>query len=122
MKKTSGLFSTNNLSGRAFKVMPMSFDEFFNLFEGQTLECHGYKYPYNSLTFVNKDPESEFYINEEGNAYTLSTNLYISFKTTSKNYTYIIIDDTIYKCSKEFTQTVLPPVTKILRSQERKYH
>lgn len=119
MKKTSGLFSTNNLSGRAFKVMPMSFDEFFNLFEGQTLECHGYKYPYNSLTFVNKDPESEFYINEEGNAYTLSTNLYISFKTTSKNYTYIIIDDTIYKCSKEFTQTVLPAVTKILREPRK---
>lgn len=119
MKKTSGLFSTNNLSGRAFKVMPMSFDEFFNLFEDQTLECHGYKYPYNSLTFVNKDPESEFYINEEGNEYTLSTNLYISFKTKSKNYTYIIIDDTLYRCSKEFTETVLPAVTKILKEPRK---
>lgn len=120
VRKTSGLFSASSITGRIFKIFPFSFDNFFNLFEGQTVECHGYKYTYNSLTFLNKDPEVEFYINEEGSGqYCLSTNLYIFFMTSSKNHTYVIADDRLYKCSKEFTDTVLPAVNKIMMQPAR---
>lgn len=115
VKKTSGLFNASTLNGRAFRIFPFSFDSFFSLFDGKTIECYGFKYPYSSLTFINKDPEVEFYINEEDNEqYYLSTNLYISFKISSKNNTYIIIDDNLYKCSKEFENTVLPAINKIM--------
>lgn len=115
VKKTSGLFNSSNLNGRAFRILAFSFDSFFNLFDGQTIECHGYKYPYNSLTFVNKDPDVEFFINEENNEqYFLSTNLYIFFTANSKNNTYIIVDDKLYKCSKEFVETLLPAINKIM--------
>lgn len=115
VKKTSGLFNANSISGRGFKILPFSFDNFFNLFKGQTIECHGYKYPYDSLTFLDKDPEVEFYINEEDNdQYYLSTNLYITFITYSKYNTYVVVDDNLYKCSNEFVDTVLPAVNKII--------
>lgn len=115
VKKTSGLFNATNLNGRAFRILPFSFDSFFDLFDGQEIECHGFKYPYNSLTFLNKDPEVEFYITEEGNEqYYLSANLYIFFKISSKNNTYVIVDDVLYKCSKEFENTVLPAINKIM--------
>lgn len=115
VKKASGMLNASNLSGRAFRIFAHAFDSFFNLFEGQEIECHGYKYPYNSLIFDNHDPEVEFYISEEDNGqYYLSTNLFISFKLNSKNHTYIIVDDTLYKCTKEFESTVLPAVNKIM--------
>lgn len=115
VKKTSGLFNASTLNGRAFRIFSFSIDSFFDLFEGQTIECHGYKYPYSTLTFMNNDPEVEFYINEEGNEqYFLSTNLYIFFMINSQNHTYIIVDDKLYKCSKEFENTVLPAVNKIM--------
>lgn len=115
VKKTSGLFNSSTLNGRAFRIFPYSFDSFFNLFEGQTIECHGFKYPYSRLSFVNNDPDVEFYINEEDNGqYFLSTNLYIFFMIKSKYYTYVIIEDKLYKCSKEFEDTVLPAVNKIM--------
>ncbi len=115
VKKTSGLFNASNISGRAFKVLPFSFDNFFTLFEGQTLECHGYKYTHESLTFLDADPEVEFNINKaDDEQYYISTNLYISFMTSSKKHTYIVVDDKMYKCSKEFTDTVLPAVNKIM--------
>lgn len=114
ISKSNGYYY-NTLKGRAFKILPFSFDNFFKLFDGMTIDCNGFKYPYNTLTFVNKDPEVEFYINEEDNKQSyLSTNLYISFKISSKQYTYIIIDDKLYKCSKEFENTILPAVNKIM--------
>ena len=114
--KTSSIYSTNNTNGRAFKIFPFTFDNFFNLFENQTVECHGYKYEFSDITFINKDPDVEFYINkeEESEQYYLSTNLYISFMSSSKNYTYIIVEDKLYKCSKEFVNSVLPAVNKIM--------
>ncbi|MDW5298682.1 MAG: SNF2 helicase associated domain-containing protein [Sedimentibacter sp.] len=114
--KTSSIFNTYNTNGRIFKILPFAFDSFFNLFENKTVECHGYKYEFNNLTFINKDPEVEFYIDkeEESEQYSLSTNLYISFISNSKNYTYIIVEDKLYKCSEEFINTVLPAVNKIM--------
>ncbi|MGD9569565.1 MAG: SNF2 helicase associated domain-containing protein [Sedimentibacter sp.] len=120
VKKTSGLYNASTLNGRAFRIFPFSFDSFFNLFEGSTIECHGFRYPYNSLTFKNKDPEVIFYINEENNEqYFLSTNLYIFFIINSKKHTYVIVEDTLYKCSKEFEDTVLPAVNKIMMQQTK---
>lgn len=120
VKKSSGLFNSSNISGRAFKVLTFSFDNFFDLFEGQTIECHGYKYTHESLTFLNQDPEVEFYINKaDGEQYYLSTNLYISFMTSSKKHTYIIVDDKLHKCSREFTDTVLPAVNKIMMQSSK---
>jgi SNF2 family DNA or RNA helicase len=115
VKKTSGLFSAGSITGRTFKIFPFSFDSFFNLFKDQTIECRGYKYAFNTLMFLEEDPETEFYINEEASGkYSFSTNLYICFETSSKNHTYIIAENKLYKCSKEFTDTILPAVNKIM--------
>ena len=114
--KTTSIYNTYNTNGRAFKIFPFTFDNFFNLFENQTVECHGYKYEFNDVTFINKDPDVEFYIDEEEGSeqYILSTNLYISFMSNSKNFTYIIVEDKLHKCSKEFVNKVLPAVNKIM--------
>lgn len=120
VKKTSGLYNSSSLNGRAFRILPYSFDSFFNLFVGKTIECHGIKYPYNDLIFSSEDPEVEFFINEEENGqYYLKTNLYIFFMIKSKNHTYVIVDNTIYRCSKEFEENVLPAVNKIMMQQTK---
>lgn len=114
--KTSGPYSAYTASGRAFKIFPFSFDSFFDLFENTTVECHGYKYEFKDITFVNKDPEAVFYISEDilTGQYNLTTNLYISFMTSSKEFTYVIVEDKLYKCSKEFAAEVLPAINKIM--------
>jgi len=112
--KTQGTFNSYNISGRYLKILPFSLDGFFELFENQTLECHGYNYKFDDITFLNKDPEVEFYIKEEDQNYYFTTNLYVTFISSSKNYTYIIADDKFYKCSKDFANNVLPAVKKIM--------
>lgn len=112
--KTQGTFNSLNINGRYFKILPFSIDSFFDLFENQTLECNGYNYKYDNITFKNKDPEVGFYIKEEGNNFYFTTDLFITFMCSSKNYTYIIAGDKLYRCSKEFTNIVLPAVNKIM--------
>ncbi len=112
--KTQGTFHSFNINGRYFKILPFSIDSFFDLFENQTLECNGYNYKYDTVTFKNKDPEVEFYIKEEEEKYYFTTDLFITFMCSSKNYTYIISGDNLYRCSKEFTNIVLPAVNKIM--------
>lgn len=114
--KTSGPYSSYTTSGRAFKIFPFSFDSFFDLFENKTVECHGYKYEFKEITFVNKDPEAVFNISEDPltGQYNLTTNLYISFITNSKDFTYVIVEDKLYRCSRDFAAEVLPAVNKIM--------
>ncbi len=112
--KTQGTFNSFSISGRYFKILPFSIDSFFDLFEDQTLECNGYNYKYDTITFKNKDPEVEFYIKEEENKYYFTTDLFITFICSSKNYTYIIAGNNLYRCSKEFANIVLPAVNKIM--------
>lgn len=117
--KTQSTFNSYNISGRYFKILSYSFDSFFELFENQTLECNGYNYKYESITFLNKDPEVEFYIKKEDDKYYFTTNLYITFMSSSKNYTYIIAEDNLYKCSKEFANILLPAINKIMMQPTR---
>ena len=112
--KTQGTFNSYNINGRYLKILPFSLDGFFELFENQTLECHGYNYKFENITFLNKDPDVEFYIKEEDQNYYFTTNLYVTFTSSSKNYTYIIADDKFYKCSKDFVNNILPAVNKIM--------
>jgi len=112
--KTQGTFSAYNISGRYFKILPYSIDGFFDLFENKTIDCNGYNYKYDDITFKNKDPEVEFYIKEENNKYYFTTDLFITFICSSKNYTYIIAEDVLYRCSKDFTNIILPAVNKIM--------
>lgn len=112
--KTQSTFNSFNISGRYFKILTFSIDSFFDLFENQTLECNGYSYKYDNITFINKDPEVEFYIKKEDQKYYFTTDLFITFISSSKNYTYIISGDNFYRCSKDFTNIVLPAVNKIM--------
>ncbi|MFA9423303.1 MAG: SNF2 helicase associated domain-containing protein [Sedimentibacter sp.] len=111
--RTSSIYNNTATSGRAFKIFPFSLDSFFDLFSNQTVVCNGYKYQFKTLTFIDKSPEVEFYINEENEQYYLSTNLFITFVENSINYTYIIAEDKLYRCSREFVDTILPAVNKI---------
>lgn len=112
--KTQGTFNSLNISGRYFKILPFSIDSFFDLFENQTLECNGYNYKYDNVTFINKDPEVEFFIKEEDQKYYFTADLFITFICSSKNYTYVIAGDNFYRCSKNFTNYILPAVNKIM--------
>jgi SNF2 family DNA or RNA helicase len=112
--KTQGTFHSFNISGRYFKILPFSIDGFFDLFENQTLECNGYNYKYDNITFINSDPEVEFYIKKEDQKYYFTTDLFITFISFSKDYTYIIAKDNLYRCSKDFANIVLPAVNKIM--------
>jgi len=112
--KTQSTFNSYNINGRYFKILPFSLDSFFELFENKTLECHGYNYRFDNITFLNKDPEVEFYIKEEDEKYYFTTNLYITFMSSSKNYTYIIAGENLYRCSKDFANIILPAVSKIM--------
>ncbi|MDF2676230.1 MAG: helicase [Bacillota bacterium] len=114
IEKTLGVYNAYNIKGRSFNIFPFSLDNFFDLFENKTLECQGYKYSYKNITFVNKNPDVEFYIDEkEDKQYYLSSNLNISYMSHSNNHTYLVVEDKFYRCSKEFVNTVLPAVNKI---------
>ncbi len=111
--KTQGVFNSYNINGRYLKILPFSLDDFFNLFENKTLECHGYNYKFDSITFLNKNPDAEFYIEGENDNYLFTTNLYITFIASSKNYTYIIAEDKFYRCTHDFVDNILPAIQKI---------
>lgn len=119
ISKTSNMYDTYNTTGRAFKILPFTIDNFFDLFENQTVECRGYKYEFKEISFANEDPKVEFYINEENEQYSLSTNLYISFMSSSSNYKYIIAENKLYRCSKEFENSVLPAVNIIMKQPSK---
>ena len=114
--KTSSVYNAYSTNGRAFKIFPFSFDSFFDLFENKTVECHGYKYEFKEITFLNKNPDVEFYISEDQviEQYNLTSNLYISFMSSSREHTYVIVEDRLYRCSKDFIENVLPAVNKIM--------
>lgn len=112
--KTQSIFNSYNVGDRYIKILPFSLDDFFDLFENKTLECHGYNYKYENLTFINKDPDVEFYIEKDEDNYRFTANLRIFFISSSKKSTYIIAEDKFYKCSEEFVNNVLPAVNKIM--------
>ena len=112
--KTQSVFNSYNVGDRYLKILPFSLDDFFDLFENKTLECHGYNYKYEKLTFINKDPDTEFYIEMDENNYSFTTNLKAFFISQSRNNTYIIAEDKFYRCSREFVNNVLPAINKIM--------
>ncbi|MDD4779869.1 MAG: SNF2 helicase associated domain-containing protein [Tissierellia bacterium] len=112
--KTQGAFNSLNISGRHLKILPYSLDEFFDIFANQTLECHGYNYKHDTITFVDKDPDVEFFIDENDDSYSFSTDFYVTFISSSKDFTYIIAGNKFYKCSKDFVNNVMPAVNKIM--------
>jgi len=112
--KTQSVFNSYNISGRYFKILSFSLDSFFNLFENKVLECHGYNYKFENITFIDKDPEVEFFIKKEDEKYYFTTNLYITYMSSSKDHTYIIAGDNLYRCSRDFANIILPAVNKIM--------
>jgi SNF2 family DNA or RNA helicase len=112
--KTQSTFNSFNITGRYLKILPFSLDEFFYIFANKTLECHGYNYKFNTITFINNDPEVEFFIDKNDDYYSFSTDFSTIFISSSKDFTYMISDDKFYKCSKDFVDNVLPAINRIM--------
>lgn len=84
-------------------------DELFEVFKGQQILFQK-EYAENKIFFNDQEPKIEFYIEEiNKNEYKITTNIdiYEYEVIEGKEYTYILMNNILYRCGKEFKENTL---------------
>ena len=95
-----------------------SIDEIFDLLENRKVYIEKDRTS-NVLKFVEGNPDVQFELSQEGNQdYVIKPNvdLYEIVVFQGKNYTYVLKDDTIYRCTPKFEKTTIKLI-KIFREE-----
>jgi len=100
--------SLRALSISEIKLNGESFDDLFDLFIGQTINMGDY-YEKSGYTFMNKEPDIKFDIEKiDDTDYRLINNFTDPYDVINgKKYLYILSNNKIYRCSKEFEKNTL---------------
>lgn len=84
-------------------------DELFEALEGKKVKFN-YDYEKQMLEFTNENPHIDFTLNKlNQEEYVIRTNfdIYKTIILKGKNYKYVLTNDKLYRCSKEFEETNL---------------
>ena len=94
-----------------------SIDEIFNILENKKVYLEKDRAS-SILRFVKGNPDIEFELREEIQDFVIKPNvdLYDIVVFTGKEYTYILKDDTLYKCTEKFTNSTIKLI-KIFREE-----
>ena len=86
----------------------MAFDELFNILNGQEVEFE-IDYIAHNVEFVANNPDINFELSKLGNEFVLECNIGESrYKIIEgKQYKYVFLEDKLYKCDKQFSNTTL---------------
>lgn len=83
-------------------------DELFSILKDRNIEMQNQK-DENDIWFIDNEPNIEFALKELSNEYTLEPNIDIYAYSVfhGKEYLYILIEDKLYKCSKQRQKDIL---------------
>ena len=98
-----------HLSDSYITVSNSGFDELFNIYAGKTLEIQR-EYSNYEAYLINEEPKIEFNIRQESNGefiITSNIDIYEYNIIQGRDYVYFEYKNNIYKCSKEFENTIL---------------
>ena len=102
-------YYTKRLGEDSITLSNSGLDELFDALDGKTVAFEDMLEKKNIL-FENKEPKIEFNFKKiENNEYKVTPNIDVySYKIyDGKKYTYILLDDKLYKCSEKYKKTVL---------------
>ncbi|MBS5798583.1 MAG: SNF2 helicase associated domain-containing protein [Clostridiales bacterium] len=117
----------DQMSGRLTKLdkkyialTPGGFDKFFELMEGRTISY--YDDSNEEITLVKDNPKLYFDVAKEEEQFVLTSNLnQYSLIEYPKNK-YIIIEDKLYKCNKNFADNVMPILDYMNQMHTRQFY
>ena len=84
-------------------------DELFDILENKQVQIQK-DYETQTVKFVNQNPKMEFYLYKVSNdeyKIVAEFDIYKTVILSGKSYQYILTDDKLYRCSKEFENTTL---------------
>ena len=109
-------FSTTNI-----KIGSTALDELFEIYENKIIDYTESYGENDKILFKNENPKIDFNLSKlkKGEEYAITPNvdIYGIKELKGKEHTYIVMDQTIYRCSKEFINTNL----KLLKMFKENY-
>ena len=112
-------FGATALSESKIIIDKYAFDNLFDILQGQTVQFEK-DLNIRNIKLENKNPEIQFYLEKTDTAeYVLSSNVDIikTNKVEGEKYTYLLINNTLYRCDKNFKNTIL----KLLEALKMNY-
>ena len=102
-------FGATALSESKIIIDKYAFDDLFDILQGQTVQFEK-DLNIKHIKLENKNPEIQFYLEKTGTTeYALSSNVDIikTNKVEGKRYIYLLINNSLYRCDKNFKNTIL---------------
>ena len=96
------------LSDNCIILSNTGIDEFFDIVKGQKLEIN-HDGEIQKITFIPGEPNIKFKLNEDDGEFSLvqKEDIFEYDVLEGKKYVYLILDGFIYRCSKEYRNTVI---------------
>src|SRR5699024_5733004 len=86
---------------RFLPLSPASFDQFFEMYDGQTIEIRE-KDAYQNCTLVSKNPSIDITVRGGGAGFSFSGPGYLLLLGEGQNY--LLMKDTLYRCDQAFSR------------------
>ena len=106
---TNYRFGATALSESKIIIDKKALDTLFEILAGETIQFER-ELEEKYIKLENNNPEIKFYLEKTGdNEYTLSPNIDMLeiHKIEGKQYTYLLIENVLYRCDKEFEKTTM---------------
>lgn len=112
-----------NLPNKYKGVMKLNYgalDDFFDIYNSQKviIENYNYESSYGMVTFTDENPNFVFDVQEvkEGIELSLFCDDYYTFE--GQDYVYVLYKDKLYRCTKEFKDSVYPLLKELKKKSE----
>ena len=107
--ESAGNFYTNFLNSSYIVLSNSGMDDFFEAMKGNKVEFEN-QYGNNNIQLLDNEPNIKFEVKEKGkDDFILTTNIDVFDYSIipGKNYTYFLQKNKLYKCSKQYDESVL---------------
>ena len=103
-------------TSRHIELTPLKLDQFFDLYKDCEVESDGGR----ELTLKMEDPNLKFELNEEDDIFELTTNLEEFKLLTGQDFSYLVHENSLYRCSDEFVNLQQPIIKTLEESKDFK--
>ena len=101
---------------KILSLTPRWFDQFYELYQGQTLACEIGGLASPVMTLHPYEPAIEFRLSQEGESYYLSHNLGPFRLVLGQDYAYIFCERESYRCGESFVKQIFPILKTLMQS------
>lgn len=100
-------YYTNRLGEDAILISNSGIDELFQVLQNKKVEMES-EHKSSFIEFIPGEPEIEFYIKKQNDKeYVLTCNEYNYKLFSGKKFNYILLEDKLYQCSKQYSDTII---------------